>query len=151
MAEPFADRTYRDPGVEEPRGDVVAKIVQPDASETEVVSQSYESARCTGVRAPRLGAQHVASEHEGVSSQHDRTLGGTLCGELAKLKEALKGEDASATNAASESLQSAWHEAAAKLYQSASPPPSGAGAAASPGPEPAKKSGAVDADFEVMN
>ena len=54
---------------------------------------------------------------------------------VTKLKDALKGEDAAA------------------MYQSASPPPPGDGAATPEGEAPPKKpgSGAVDADFEVMN
>jgi len=82
----------------------------------------------------------------------DADLKARIEGELGKLREALKGEDAAAITAASESLQKAWHEAAAKLYQSAGPTPPPAGEAPpTPGPEAAKKPGAVDADFEVMN
>ncbi len=81
----------------------------------------------------------------------DAGLKGKIEAELEKLREALKGEDAAAINAASESLQAAWHEAAAKLYQSAGPA-TPAGDATPPAPDAAgKKPGAVDADFEVMN
>jgi len=79
-------------------------------------------------------------------------LKGRIEESLGRLREALKGEDPAAITSASESLQQAWHEAAASLYQTA-----GAGAQSQPGPKPEpdteKKSGsgAVDADFEVMN
>ncbi|MBI1798567.1 MAG: Hsp70 family protein, partial [Candidatus Eisenbacteria bacterium] len=72
---------------------------------------------------------------------------------LGRVREALKGEDASAIAGATEALQAAWHEAAAALYQQ-----SGA-AGGGPTPESSQKddgrgkdggSGAVDADFEVV-
>jgi molecular chaperone DnaK len=71
---------------------------------------------------------------------------------VTKLKDALKGEDSAAITSASEALQQVWHEAAAAMYQSASPPPPGDGGATPEGEAPPKKpgSGAVDADFEVM-
>ena len=72
---------------------------------------------------------------------------------VTKLRDTLKGEDTGAITAATEALQSAWHEAAAQLYQQTA----GAGdPAANPAgePEDGKKkdggSGAVDADFEVV-
>src|SRR5262249_1018470 len=81
----------------------------------------------------------------------DAALKGRIEEALVKLKDALKGDDSAAITAASESLQQVWHEAAASLYQTA-----GAGApqdpSGAPQPEPKKSgSGAVDADFEVMN
>jgi molecular chaperone DnaK len=82
----------------------------------------------------------------------DAGLKGRIEDALTKLKDALKGDDSAAITAASETLQQVWHEAAASLYQTA-----GAGApqdpSGAPQPEPNKKSGsgAVDADFEVMN
>jgi molecular chaperone DnaK len=74
---------------------------------------------------------------------------------LGRSREALKGDDTAAISAATEALQAVWHEAAAAMYQQT------AGAAGGPeaGPPPhegpgGKKdggSGAVDADFEVVN
>jgi len=70
------------------------------------------------------------------------------------VKEALKGEDATAIGSAAEALQQALHAAAAKLYEQAGPAP-GQGGQAPPEEEPKKKGnggdGAVDADFEVVN
>jgi molecular chaperone DnaK len=78
--------------------------------------------------------------------------------ELARVREALKGDDTSALTSASEALQEAWHKAAAALYQQAGPPPGAGGAeAGGPGAEPGEKKkkdggdGPVDADFEVVN
>ncbi|MEO5619002.1 MAG: molecular chaperone DnaK [Candidatus Eisenbacteria bacterium] len=81
----------------------------------------------------------------------DADLKTRIEGELGKLREALKGEDTAAITAASESLQTAWHEAAAKLYQSTGTPPQDGTPPPQAEPEAPKKPGAVDADFEVMN
>src|SRR5262245_60854843 len=65
------------------------------------------------------------------------------------VRDALAQQEVSAITSATDRLQQAWHEAAEKLYQSASSGDSG-----SSGPtEGGKKggSGAVDADFEVVN
>ena len=93
--------------------------------------------------------------------EHSDKLDGALKGRieeaLGKLREALKGEDTAAIASTADALQAVWHEAAASLYQQA---PSGAAPGAeAPGAEPqpgAPKgkdggSGAVDADFEVVN
>jgi molecular chaperone DnaK len=83
-------------------------------------------------------------------------------GELLRVREALKGEDTTAITAATGALEQAWHAAAAALYQAAGPAPGGpeAGPQAEPeaeaeaGKPGAKKqpgkSGAVDADYEVV-
>jgi molecular chaperone DnaK len=93
--------------------------------------------------------------------EHSDKLDGALKGRieeaLGKLREALKGEDSAAIASTADALQAVWHEAAASLYQQA---PSGAspGAEAPQGePQPGSPkgkdggSGAVDADFEVVN
>jgi molecular chaperone DnaK len=71
---------------------------------------------------------------------------------LAKLREALKGEDTSAIVSATDALQQAWHQAAAALYQ-ATGAQQGAGATEPQAGKPDEKKGggAVDADFEVVN
>ncbi|HKQ59292.1 MAG TPA: molecular chaperone DnaK [Candidatus Eisenbacteria bacterium] len=79
-------------------------------------------------------------------------------GELLKVREALKGEDVAAITSATGALEQAWHAAAAALYQNAD-----AGANPQAGPDGAPpagetqenpkgkpKSGAVDADYEVV-
>ncbi len=81
-------------------------------------------------------------------------------GELLRVREALKGEDTAAITTASDALEQAWHTAAAALYQAAGPGTAGAeGAkqadAESRGDAPGAKkepgkSGAVDADYEVV-
>jgi molecular chaperone DnaK len=74
--------------------------------------------------------------------------------EVKRVREALKAEDAAAIASASESLEKAWHAAAATLYQQAAPqgqakpgegdsPPEG-------GKKKGEKGGAVDADYEVV-
>src|SRR5439155_1185837 len=76
--------------------------------------------------------------------------------QVARVREALKGEDVAAIGSATEALQQAWHEAAAALYQQAGPAPGGAAAEAAPEPAEAGKKrgeggdGAVDADYEVL-
>jgi molecular chaperone DnaK len=76
-------------------------------------------------------------------------------GELAKVREALKGDDSAAITAASEALQEAWHKAAAALYQQAGPPPGGPGPQPGPDAGEAKPKpdggGAVDADYKVVD
>jgi len=72
-----------------------------------------------------------------------------------RVESAIKGEDATAIESATDELQKLWHEAAATLYQAASPPggpgagegkPDDGGGKPKQGPD-----GAVDADFEVMS
>jgi molecular chaperone DnaK len=77
---------------------------------------------------------------------------------LSRLREALKGEDAAALTAAFDSLQQVWNEAAAALYASTSASGGAAtpGAGAGGGDKDKDRgreggSGAVDADFEVVN
>ena len=81
--------------------------------------------------------------------------------QLARTREALKGEETAAITAATEALQQVWHEAAAVLYQQAGAGGAGAGAAPDAGGEPGEPAhagkkpgegpdGAVDADFEVL-
>ena len=81
-------------------------------------------------------------------------------GEMLRVREALKGEDTAAITAAAGALEQAWHTAAAALYQAAGPAPGSADPTGSPGPEDGAenpkarkgtgKSGAVDADYEVV-
>jgi molecular chaperone DnaK len=89
----------------------------------------------------------------------DAALKSKIESEVTAVREALKGDNADAVKAATETLEKSWHEAAAAMYQSA--PQGGPGAPGGPageGPAPdggkGKKdggSGAVDADFEVVN
>ncbi len=81
-------------------------------------------------------------------------------GELLRVREALKGEDTAAITTTTGALEQAWHAAAAALYQAAGPGAAGADGAKPPGTETGDeapdakkqpgKSGAVDADFEVV-
>jgi len=81
----------------------------------------------------------------------DAATRGRIDEALAKLRETLKGEDSAAIASATEALQTAWHEAAAQLYQQTAPPGGG-----EPGPtggaakDKEGGGGAVDADFEVV-
>jgi molecular chaperone DnaK len=108
----------------------------------------------------RNRADQLAYEVEKNFKEHggklDAALRADIERELNGLKEALKGDDAARIQAASDSLQKAWHQAAAQMYQSTAQPPPADGPA--PGGEPAgepagrrKGDGAVDADYEVMN
>jgi molecular chaperone DnaK len=107
----------------------------------------------------RNRADSLVYETEKNLKEHGGKLDGALKADIESqigaVKEALKGEDAAALNAASEKLQEAWHKAAAALYQQASPQgATPAGEAPDAGQEPRKKNGgdgAVDADFEVVN
>ena len=73
---------------------------------------------------------------------------------LSRVRESLKGEEAAAIATATDSLQQAWHEAAAALYRTSTAETQGAasGAGEPPSGKPKKEGGgAVDADFEVVN
>jgi molecular chaperone DnaK len=108
----------------------------------------------------RNRADALAYEVEKNLKEHaDKIDGATKSkveGEILRVREALKGEDAAAITTATEGLEKAWHEVAASLYQQAGAGPAGPGAA--PGPEAPEggekkkgdKSGAVDADYEVV-
>jgi molecular chaperone DnaK len=103
----------------------------------------------------RNQADHLAHEVEKNLKEHGDKIDGALKSEIEadvqRLREALKGEDQSAIASAMKTLEASWHKAAEALYKSTTPPPPGG-----PGPEkPQDKkpgdSGAVDADFEVVN
>jgi molecular chaperone DnaK len=106
----------------------------------------------------RNRADALAYEVEKNLKEHggklDASTKSSIEGELSRVREALKGEDAAAITAATESLEKAWHAVAATLYQQAG----AAGAAENPGPQSeapqdkkkGEKSGAVDADYEVV-
>ncbi|HEY2955983.1 MAG TPA: molecular chaperone DnaK [Candidatus Eisenbacteria bacterium] len=114
------------------------------------------------VEARNRGDQ-LAYEVEKNLKEHGAKIDGALKSRieenLGRLREALKSENASAIASATESLQQAWHEAAAALYQQAGAPAgaeaagAAAGAPGEEGPKGKKGSdgGAVDADFEVVN
>jgi molecular chaperone DnaK len=89
----------------------------------------------------------------------DAALKSRVEGELLKVREALKGEDVAAITSATGALEQAWHAAAAALYQNAdaganaqgdagATPPEGGETQENPKAKP--KSGAVDADYEVV-
>ena len=105
----------------------------------------------------RNRADALAYEVEKSLKEHGEKLDAGLKSkieeQITSVREALKGEDVAAITAATEALQQSWHQAAASMYQTASAP-------GAPGSEPPadagdkdKKggSGAVDADFEVVN
>jgi len=93
-------------------------------------------------------------------SKLDPALKSRIESNLSALKDALKTENAATIASATESLQQAWHEAAAAMYQQAGAA-AGAGASAEGapasegGPGEGKKGkkgdGPVDADYEVVN
>jgi molecular chaperone DnaK len=111
----------------------------------------------------RNRADALAYEVEKNLKEHgdklDATLKSTVESELAALREALKGEDTARIQSAADALQKAWHQAAAALYQGtaqgAGPggaaPGGAAEEAAGTGPRKSGGTGAVDADFEVVN
>jgi molecular chaperone DnaK len=94
------------------------------------------------------------------SDKLDPGLKSKVEGELLRVREALKGEDAATITAATGALEQAWQAAAAALYQAAGAGTGGAEGAKSANSEPADdtagakkgqgKSGAVDADYEVV-
>jgi molecular chaperone DnaK len=90
-------------------------------------------------------------------SKLDPALKSRIETSLAGLKEALKSGNAATIASATESLQQAWHEAAAAMYQQAGAA-QGATAQGAPAPESGgtegkgkKGDGPVDADYEVVN
>jgi molecular chaperone DnaK len=110
----------------------------------------------------RNRADALAYEVEKNLKEHggklDAAVKSKVEGELLRVREALKGDDAAAITAASGALEQAWHAAAAALYQSAGTPGPAPGAEPDSGraqnePDEKKrsgKSGAVDADYEVV-
>ena len=90
-------------------------------------------------------------EHEAKLEESMRT---DIQAKADAVKEALNGSDTVVLTAATETLQQAWHQAAAALYQQQQPP---AGDSDAPGEQPEGDKrrkgpdGAVDADFEVVN
>src|SRR5262245_43022157 len=101
----------------------------------------------------RNRADHLAHEVEkNLKEQGDKIESGLksqIESDLQRVREALKGDDAAAIDGALKSLESSWHKAAAALYQSANAGPDGA--QGKPGEKKPGDSGAVDADFEVVN
>jgi molecular chaperone DnaK len=92
-------------------------------------------------------------------SKLDPALKSRIESNLSVLKDALKTENAATIASATESLQQAWHEAAAAMYQQAGAA-AGAGASAEGAPaseggggegKGKKGDGPVDADYEVVN
>jgi len=85
-----------------------------------------------------------------------------LEGAVGQLKEALKSNEAPRIKQAMDSVQQAWHEASAKLYQQAQAGGAGPGGSGGPSQGPGQQAGAggptsgggeqvVDADFEVVD
>src|SRR6185369_6318403 len=101
----------------------------------------------------RNRADHLAHEVEkNLKEQGDKIESGLkteIESTLQRLREALKGDDASAIDTAVKALESSWHKAAAALYQGATGETQGG--EAKPGDKKSGDSGAVDADFEVVN
>jgi molecular chaperone DnaK len=82
-------------------------------------------------------------------------LKGRIESALNAQREALKGGEVEAIRSATDTLQTAWHEAAAAMYQQqqqagAAPPPPGDATDGATKRKPGGD-GAVDADFEVVN
>jgi molecular chaperone DnaK len=93
-------------------------------------------------------------------SKLDDALKSRIEQNLTGLKEALKSENPASIASATETLQQAWHEAAAALYQQAGPgqgaaaegaPTSDPGAGAAGGKGKKGGDGPVEADYEVVN
>ena len=81
---------------------------------------------------------------------------------IGRTKEAIKGSNTDEIKSATDALTQAWHEAAGQMYAEASKQQEAqAGAGPEPGPQPGQappggeekkdESGAVDADFEVVD
>jgi molecular chaperone DnaK len=102
----------------------------------------------------RNRADHLVHEIEKTLQEQGDKIDSALKSEvesaLQRVRETLKGDDAAATESALKALESTWHKAAAALYQSASAE-SGKPEEPPPGGKKPGGSGAVDADFEVVN
>jgi molecular chaperone DnaK len=102
----------------------------------------------------RNRADHLVHEIEKTLQEQGDKIDSALKSEvesaLQRVRETLKGDDAAATETALKALESTWHKAAAALYQSASAE-SGKPEEPPPGGKKPGGSGAVDADFEVVN
>jgi molecular chaperone DnaK len=114
---------------------------------------SSEDRRRKEVVETRNRADHLAHEVEKNLKEQGDKIEGALKAEIEKdvqrLRDALKSDDAAAIEGALKTLESSWHKAAAALYQGATGEASGP--AANPGDKKPGDSGAVDADFEVVN
>jgi molecular chaperone DnaK len=110
----------------------------------------------------RNKADQLAYEVEKNLREHGSKLEGGLKSRIesgvTSVREALKADDVEALKTATESLEKAWHEAAAALYQAspggaAQDPQTGAPSPDADGHDKGKQGpgGAVDADFEVVN
>ncbi len=107
----------------------------------------------------RNRADSMVYEVEKNLKEHGEKIDGALKSEIeakvAAAKDALKGEDTPAITSATEALESAWHKAAAALYQQSGGPQGGQ--PGGPGPQGGKPDddkgpgGAVNADYEVVN
>jgi len=102
----------------------------------------------------RNRADHLVHEIEKTLQEQgdkiDPALKSEVETELNRVRETLKGDDAAATETALKALETTWHKAAAALYQSAATGP-GKTEEPPPGGKKPGGSGAVDADFEVVN
>jgi molecular chaperone DnaK len=139
-------------GLDETEIQRLVKDAEANAAEDRQRKETVES---------RNKADTLAYEVEKNLKEHGDKLGAEtrsrLEDEIKGVREALKGEDAPAITAASESLEKAWHAAAATLYQQADAQERPADEAQS-GPEAEHqqkkkrddRSGAVDADYEVV-
>ncbi|TMQ69992.1 MAG: molecular chaperone DnaK [Candidatus Eisenbacteria bacterium] len=102
----------------------------------------------------RNRADHLAHEVEKALKEQgdkiDATLKADVERDVQRLREALKGDDAGAIESALNTLEGSWHKAAAALYQGATSGAESSGPE-KPGDKKPGDSGAVDADFEVVN
>ena len=100
---------------------------------------AYETERQLKEHADKLDADAKAKVEAGV----------------ARVREALKGENLEEISAAADALTQVWHEASAKMYQTAGGGPAQPGPDGDPGAGPASGAGAKgatkDADFEVVD
>ena len=103
----------------------------------------------------RNRADSLAYEVEKNLKEHGEKLDAAIRteveGALSRTREALKGDDAAATETALQVLEAAWNKAAAALYQGAAAAGPEEKPAAGPDKKPGDGDGAVDADFEVVN
>ncbi len=101
----------------------------------------------------RNRADHLAHEVEkNLKEQGDKIDAGLkseIEADVQRLREALKGGDATAVESALKTLEASWHKAAAAMYQNATA--GGATPEDKPGTKKPGDPGAVDADFEVVN
>jgi molecular chaperone DnaK len=129
-----------------------------DKMQREAEAHAAEDAKAKEAIETRNNADNLAYQCEKQLKEHGEKIDGATKKKvedaIAKVREALKGDDTDAIKTAQDELQTAFQEISAELYKQASASQQAGGA--QPGPEAAaqsekKDSDVVDAEFEMVD